>query len=297
MRMDLHGIVPALTTPLRDGRPSLEALRRNLARYERLELGGYLLLGSTGEAPLLDAGERASVLEAGRQAIPPATPLVAGVSAESTVDAIQQAEVAAGMGADLLLLSTPHYFGGQMTADALLAHFLQVADASKLPLLLYNVPKFTHLVLPHETVLAAAEHPRIVGLKESSGDEVYFSALARQLPHEFRLYCGAAALVRRARELGAAGAMLAAAAPFPEAWIAEWNGGLTEEALARLLRGASLICGKLGVPGIKAALDARGMCGGPARSPLPRLAESEGTEIVSQLAELVDAGVLPAVKL
>ena len=174
---------------------------------------------------------------------------------------------------------------------------MRVADGSKVPLLLYNVPKFTHLELPHETILAAAEHPRIVGLKESSGDEAYFTVLARQLPREFRLYCGAASLVRRARELGAAGAMLAAAAPFPEAWIAEWSGGLTEDALARLLRGAALVCGKFGIPGIKAALDARGMHGGPARSPLPRIAESASDEIAAQLAELVDAGLLPTLEL
>lgn len=295
--MELGGIVPALTTPLRDGRPSAEALRKNLLRYARLDLGGYLLLGSTGEAPLLDERERVVVLEAARSALPPPALLVAGVCAESTVDALHQARLATAAGADLLLLSTPHYFGGQMTAAALLAHFLRVADAADLPLLLYNVPKFTHLELPHETILRAAEHPRIVGLKESSGDERYFTTLAARLPPGFRLYCGAASLVRVARRLGAAGAMLAAAAPFPEGWIAEWTVGLTDDRWRQLLEISASVCGKLGVAGIKAALDLRSVEGGAVRSPLLPIAESERAQIGVQLGGLVEAGILPAAAL
>jgi 4-hydroxy-2-oxoglutarate aldolase len=291
--MPLRGIVPALTTPMRDGQVCPEALVSNLKRYARLDLGGYLLLGSTGEAPYLDSAERTRILEAGRSAIGSGEMLIAGISAEATIDALRQARAAHASGADLLLLSTPHYFAGQMTADALLEHFLRVADGSELPLLLYNVPKFTHLELPQETILRAAEHPRIVGVKESSGDERYFSTLARQLPEGFDLYCGAAPLVRRARRLGVAGAMLASAAPFPEAWIAEWKDGLADDALERLLRSSALICGKLGVPGIKTALDLRGMEGGLARSPLPPTSEPERNTIAALLDELRAAGLLP----
>jgi 4-hydroxy-2-oxoglutarate aldolase len=283
-----------LTTPFADGEPSREDLRRNLERYERLELGGYLVLGSTGEAVLLGEDERRRVLDAARSAIPAGKPMVAGVSAESTRDAVRQARAAADCGADIVLASTPHYFRAQMTAEALVNHFTAVAEGSPLPVLLYNVPKFTGLALPLEAVTRMSEHENIVGLKESSGDLDYTRGVLAAVGPDFRVLCGDAAILRSALDSGAVGAILAAATVLPEPLIRiAKRREIPEDDLELTARAAAFIAGRHGVPGIKAAMDSRGLYGGPVRNPLQPVSGDVGREIDGVVAKLAAKRVIP----
>jgi 4-hydroxy-2-oxoglutarate aldolase len=288
--MRLRGVGPALTTPYADGEVSLSALRRNIGRYERLALAGYLVLGSTGEAVLLDTDERRRVLEAARAAVPAGKLLVAGVSSEATRDAFRQLQMAADLGADAALVSTPHYFRAQMTSEALVTHVTTLANDSPLPLLLYNVPKFTGLVLPVEAVLRLSEHERVVGIKDSSGDLDYLGRIVTESPPGFQVVCGDSSILAAALDAGAAGAILAAATVFPESLIRVAAGeGPAGEAMQEA---ATFIAGRHGVAGIKAALDMRGLDGGPVRSPLLPVSSEVRVRIGEILSALVEAGVI-----
>lgn len=297
--MGIHGIVPALTTPF-DAGGALDgaALRHNIECYERTGLAGYLVAGSTGEGLLLDEGERSIALHAARAAIPPGKPLIAGVTAESTAGALRQIRAAADCGADVALVATPHYFRDQMTAEALLAHFGRIAEGSPLPVLLYNVPKFTGLALPADVVVEAARHPNVTGIKESSGDLDYAREILRRSGAGFRLLCGASSRVAEALAAGAAGAILAAAAAIPEPFVE-----LDRRARAGDLPGAAaiqaavagdarILAGDYGVPGVKAAVDLRGLAGGVPRSPLQPLSAAGRERIGRRIEALVEAGIL-----
>jgi 4-hydroxy-2-oxoglutarate aldolase len=277
-------------------------MRENLSRYERVRLAGYLVLGSTGESVLLEERERVEVLRAAREAIPATKTLIAGVTSESTPGAVRQAQVAADCGADLVLASTPHYFRSQMTHEALAAHFDRLADASPVPLLLYNVPKFTGFVLPARTVTELSRRPGIAGIKESSGERDYLGEIAAGREAGFRIACGSLGELTYALGHGADAAILAAAAAVPEPIVAIANRAAAdpasaEQLLERLMGGGMPLTGDPTVPRIKAALDIRGLNGGEPRPPLQRAAPETREAIQRSLERLVELQLLPAVEL
>jgi len=168
--VDLAGIFPALTTPYReDGAVALDRFRANLARYNRTGLRGYVVLGSTGESVLLSKDEAESLLLAAREAASPDKLLIAGTGAESTAETIAKTKRAAELGYAVALVKTPHYYKPVYGPEAFLRHYRAVADASPIPVLLYSVPVFTGVALETREVLALAEHPNILGIKDSSG--------------------------------------------------------------------------------------------------------------------------------
>jgi 4-hydroxy-2-oxoglutarate aldolase len=294
MDVKLEGILPALTTPFAGDDVSPADLRRNIGRYERLNLAGYLVLGSTGEAVLLDGDERRRLLDAARASIPADKPMVVGVPAESTRDALHQARVAAECGANVVLTSTPHYFRSQMTAAALIDHFTAVAESSPAPLLLYNVPKFTGLALPVDVVARMSEHENVVGLKESSGDLDYLRRVLAGVEPGFRVLGGDSSVLRAALDAGAVGAILAAATFLPEPLVriskrTETPGDVSTE----VARATAFVAGRHGVGGIKVAMDVRGLYGGPVRGPLPAVSEEARCEIEREIARLAERQVIP----
>lgn len=299
MDLDLQGIVPALTTPFASGAFDPDALRRNVLAFERAGVAGYLVLGSTGETVLLEAEERRLVLDTARAAVPAGRPLIAGVSAESTAAARRGVAQAADAGADAVLLGTPHYFRDLMTGEAIAAHVRDVAADSPLPLLLYNVPKFTGLALPRSAVRDLSRLERVAGIKESSGDRDYLREVQGSAGPGFRVFCGAPGLVLEALAAGAAGAILAAANVLAEPFVriaALVAAGATSEAervLGEIAEPARFIAGEHGVPGIKAAMDLRGLAGGAPRPPLRPVSDDVRAEIADRLAALVEREVLP----
>ena len=169
--MLLHGILPPITTPFYpDGRLYFTKLEHNVERYSRTPVTGLVVLGSTGEVVMLSDEERRDVLKAAHGAAAPSKVLLAGTGAESVIETLKLTDYAAEVGYDVALVRTPHYYRGQMKPANLLAFYRMVADRSPLPVMLYNVPPCTAYDLPVEVVLELAEHPNIIGLKESGGD-------------------------------------------------------------------------------------------------------------------------------
>lgn len=169
-QMLMEGIFAAVTTPFyADERVYFRKVEANMARYSRSLLAGMVVLGSTGEAVLLDDAETRDVLRVAAEATAPEKVLIAGVGRESVKAAVELAEAAAQFQYDAVLVRPPSYYSGQVTAAAVLHHFRSVADRSPLPVVLYNIPKFVPYQIPVEVIAELAEHPNIIGIKDSSG--------------------------------------------------------------------------------------------------------------------------------
>ena len=300
----LSGILPPLVTPFRDdGALDLRAFEGNLERYAEQDLGGYLVLGSNGEAASLDESEKLALIAATRRHAHGRT-VLAGTGLESTAATIALTRKAADLGADAALVLTPHYYKAQMRTEVLKRHFEAVADASPIPVLLYSVPVFTGLVLPVDLPAAVSGHPRIAGIKESSGDIGLMGRILQSVPATFAVACGSAPVLYPALCLGAAAGILAVAccAPAPTAALFRaFEAG--DHALARRLQQAltplaTAVTATYGVPGLKLAVDLAGYSGGAARAPLmaaPPAARAELTTLLARAEEAV-AKSHPAVR-
>jgi 4-hydroxy-2-oxoglutarate aldolase len=169
--MLLHGIFPPITTPFYpDGNVYYKKLESNVERYSRTTCAGIVVLGSTGEAILLSGQEQRDVLKSAREATAPNKVLVAGTGIESAIETLRLTEYAAVLGYDVAMVRTPHYYKKQMQPANILAFYRTVADRSPLPVIIYNFPQATGYDIPAELVVELAEHPNVIGIKESSGD-------------------------------------------------------------------------------------------------------------------------------
>lgn len=182
--MLLQGIFPAVTTPFYpDGAVYYKKIEHNIDRYSRTPIAGMVILGSTGEAVMLSDEERREVLRVTAEVAAPEKVLIAGTGAESVVETLKLTEYAAKVKYDVALVRTPHFYRPQMKPEALLAFYRTVADRSPLPVLLYTVPPFTAYDLPLEVIAELAEHPNIIGIKESSGNVEKVSAMVKATSH------------------------------------------------------------------------------------------------------------------
>lgn len=169
--MLLHGIFPPITTPFYpDGKVYFRKLEANVERYSKTPVAGLVVLGSTGEAILLSDDEQREVLRSAREAAAPEKVLIAGTGSESAIETLRLTEHAATLGYDVAMVRTPHYYKAQMKPENMLAFYRTVADRSPLPVIIYNFPQATGYDIPAEVVIALAEHPNLIGIKESGGD-------------------------------------------------------------------------------------------------------------------------------
>jgi 4-hydroxy-2-oxoglutarate aldolase len=182
--MLLQGIFPAMTTPFYpEGGVYYKKIEHNADRYSRTPVAGLVVLGSTGEAVMLSDDERREELRLAAEAAAPEKVLIAGVGAESVIETLRLTEYAASLSYDVALVRTPHFYRPQMKPEAMLAFYRTVADRSPLPVLLYTVPPFTAYDLPLEVIVALAEHPNIIGIKESSGNVEKVAAMVAATRH------------------------------------------------------------------------------------------------------------------
>ncbi len=170
--MLLHGIFPPITTPFYpDGSIYWKKLEHNVARYSKGPIAGIVVQGSTGEAILLSDQERRDILKCAREAAAPEKVLIAGCGIESAQETLKLCDYAAELGYDVAMVRTPHYYKGQMNRpENMLAFYRFVCDRSPLPVIIYNFPQATGYNMPVELVIELAEHPNLIGIKESSGD-------------------------------------------------------------------------------------------------------------------------------
>jgi 4-hydroxy-2-oxoglutarate aldolase len=292
----LDGVFVPVTTPFRGDDVAPDRLADNLRRWSATPLAGWVVLGSTGEFPMLDAIERDRILAAAREAIPRDRCFIAGTGADSTLHTIRQTRRAAELGADVAIVITPHYFTRAFSAAAAqVRHFLAVADASPIPVLLYNYPVNTGINLEPDTVARIAEHPNVCGLKDSSGHIPQCAQVIDQTPKTFHVLVGSAAALLPALAIGAAGGILAlgliAAREFCEVYGLA-RAGRWDEAkavAARMLAADRGIAGHYGLAGLKAALDLQGFYGGPCRAPLGAV-DGDAVEDIKEV--LATAGLL-----
>ncbi|HKN74834.1 MAG TPA: dihydrodipicolinate synthase family protein, partial [Candidatus Acidoferrum sp.] len=219
--MNLSGVFPALTTPFSaDGSVSVEDIKHNITRYNSTGLAGYVAIGSTGESVLLSRKEVDTVLVAVKEAAAPGMKLIAGTGAESTAETIDRTKRAAELGYHVALVKTPYYYKPLYKPEVFIAHYRRVADASPIPVLLYSVPQFTGIALEAPEVGVLAQHPNIIGLKESSGVVQRAADILAAVPPAFQLLVGSASMMFPSMVLGAVGSILALASALPEQCVA-----------------------------------------------------------------------------
>ncbi len=291
--MKLHGIFAPLTTPFaHDGEVDYAAFARNIARYNKTRLAGYVINGSTSESVLLRWSEVYRAFEVALEHTVGGKELVAGTGAESTIESIAHTNHAASLGFRAALVRTPSFYKPAMTEDALAEHYLRVADAAKIPILVYSVPIFTHVTVEAPLVARVAQHPNILGIKDSSGNVAALAATIAAAPRDFKTLVGAAGTLFESLEAGACGAILALANAFPEicSGIYELSrAGQAEKArtlAAPLTAPAKMFGPQYGIAGLKYAVDRAGYTGGPTRLPLLPLTPAARLEIDAMLANL-----------
>lgn len=291
----VEGVYPPVLTPFRGEEVAHDRLAANLARLNAHPLSGYVVLGSTGEFPLLGEGEKERIIATAREHTPGDRRLVAGTGGESTDACIRLTRRAAHLGVNAAIVITPSYFKAAMKPATLIRHYRAVADASPVPIILYNFPANTGINLEPETVARLAEHPNIHGIKDSSGNVPQAVETIRLTPKTFHVFVGSPIAFLPALVVGAAGGILAIANIAPAECCEVWRlaqAGQWAEARDVAFRLAPLATGigaRYGIGGLKAALDLIGGYGGSPRPPLPA-PDPDGVDVIREI--LATAGLL-----
>jgi 4-hydroxy-2-oxoglutarate aldolase len=288
--MNLSGVFAPVPTPF-DDRDEVDAarLRAAFAQWITRPITGFVVLGSNGEAGLMDDFESDQVIVAARDAVPAGRPLIVGTGRESTRAAIRAAKRAAEHGADAVLVRTPAFFKTQMTGEAFVRHYTAVADESPVPVLLYNFTALTGVDLQPTAVSRLATHPNIIGMKESGGDAARINDLVCGTPDTFQVLAGTASTFYPALSVGAAGGILAPACVVPEACQRVYEltrAGRHADALAvqRQVLPLARLLATYGVPGLKSALRLAGYDVGVPRPPLAPAPEAGIAQLREALA-------------
>jgi len=296
--MVLSGVFTALTTPFaRDGSVSPTDLKHNLRQYNQTDLAGYVVNGSTGESVLLTKKEAEEMLIAAKEAAAKGKRLIAGTGAESTAETIERTKRAAELGYDAALVKTPYYYKSAYKPQVLIAHYRRVADESPIPVLLYSVPQFTGVALEPAEIAVLAEHPNIIGIKDSSGNVQRVTETIVQVPPGFQVLVGSAATVYPCLAVGARGAILALACALPEKCVALYDlyrQGHQEKARelhSIIVRASKLIVSECGIAGVKYVMDQRGYRGGVPRLPLVPLHDEQKKRLNEFLSALEPAAM------
>ena len=296
--MALSGVFAALTTPYaQDGSVSLSDLKHNVHRYNQTDLAGYVALGSTGESVLLTRAEMDGILVTVKETAAKGKTLFAGAGAESTAETIERTKRASELGYDAALVKTPYYYKPAYKPEVLVAHYRRVADESPIPVMLYSIPQFTGIALAAGEVAKLAEHPNIIGIKDSSGNVQGVGETIAATPSAFHVLVGSAATVYPSLVIGARGAILALACALPEKCVAlfelfrQGHHERARELQSILARASKLIVSELSIAGVKYAMDQRGYRGGNPRLPLLPLHSEQKKRLTELLQTLEPAAV------
>jgi 4-hydroxy-2-oxoglutarate aldolase len=296
--INLAGIYPPISTPFTEqGEIAFDHLSANLSRWNELPLDGYVVGGSNGEFVSQSFEERVAVVKAVREEMSPNHLLITGAGMHSTRETVALAQAMAAVGADAVLIVTPSYYKSKMDLRALQSHYYAVADASSVPVILYNVPANTGVDMPAATILELAQHANIIGIKDSSGDLAKMGSVVDAAPEGFQVLAGSGSFFLPALAIGAVGLIAAlvniAAGDLARIHMLFRDGQLGDarNLQHKLIETNSAVTSRFGVAGLKAALDLLGFYGGPVRSPLQPLMVDEREELRNILMR---AGLLSA---
>jgi 4-hydroxy-2-oxoglutarate aldolase len=288
----LRGILLPTVTPFTAAEElDVEAALSNIRKWTGTGITGFVLLGSTGERVHLDEREYLRVLETARNEISSELAFIAGAGQHSTLGTVREIQKAAELGADAVLVITPHYYRAAITQETLVSYYTAVADAATVPVLLYSMPALTGIKIEPETIARLSEHPNIIGVKDSSNDVAGFAATVRVCPSDFAVLTGNGAVLLDALRAGATGAILAVGCVAPEICVEVFNAfrrnhlQRASSLQAKLTPLAAAVTTQYGIGGLKAALDLAGYQGGAVRSPL----RSPDETTQKAIAALLDA--------
>lgn len=290
----LQGIFPPITTPFdRNGDLYPAKVEHNITKLNKTGLSGYVVCGSTGESVYLTTEEKLRLFELVAQHAAPEKLLLCGTGVESVRETIDLTNRAAEMGYKAAMVRTPHYYKNLVNNGAAQAlYYRAVADASKIPLMIYNWPQATGVDIPAATVAELSHHPNIIAIKESSGNIEKVMQMIRETQPGFQVLVGSAPTLAPSFAVGAVGAVLAYANAAPYSTIAIWEAHRQREFDAamdwqrRIAHAAVLVTTKYGIPGLKYAMDLNGYYGGPVRSPLSAVGPEAKAEIEAAFADL-----------
>lgn len=288
----MKGIYIAMVTPFnKDGSVAFDAHKRNIEKWNKTDIKGYLVLGSTGEAVHLSHDEKVKLVEATLEAKSSDKKVFAGTGQFSTEETIKFTNEMAELGVDYALVVTPFFYKAMMTPDALVEHFYKVADSVKIPVFAYNVPQYTGVTLPLDIVPKLAEHPNIFGLKDSSGNIYYDASILKMGLADFQLFVGNFTALFQNTILGASGALIGVANVAPQIAADIYKFGTSgeiekaKELYLKILKVNALLVAKLGPAGVKYGMDLIGYKGLYPRSPLLPLNESQKKSVENVLKE------------
>ena len=292
--MKLDAVFPPMATVFdRAGEIDAPAISRNVAQWIQAGVGGVVALGSNGEAPFVEENEAERVIGAARDSVPRDRVLLVGTGRESTRATIAASARAAALGADAVLVRTPSFYKARMTPDVFVRHYTAVADATRVPVLLYNVPAVTGVNLTADAVGRLASHPNIIGVKETGSDTAQFAAFVAAVPDRFAVIAGSAPTFYPSLCVGATGGILAVSCVLPALCVElheHFRAGRHDQARAlqrRLTPLAKLVTTGLGVAGLKKAMDLAGFAGGEPRAPLAPLTADATMQVRDALAPLM----------
>ena len=284
---DLKGIVPPVVTPFNESGEVVYAdFEANFAKYLEAGIEGYLVLGSNGESVYLEHDEKLKLIRAARKRVPESMMLLAGTGVESTEATIRLTREAADLGVDGVLVKNPFYFKRGMTSDVYLAHYTAVADASPVPVVLYNVPMFTGISMDGALMIELSRHPNIRGVKESAGNVQLISEMAwATVDNDFSILAGSAPTLFPTMTAGARGGIVALACAAPAAMLRVYEAFRNRDYEAAssaqeiIAPAAVAVTAGFGVPGLKAAMAFEGFQSGLPRRPLLPLGTAEREEL------------------
>jgi 4-hydroxy-2-oxoglutarate aldolase len=300
MSPKFRGVFAALTTPFVRSRVAREKFGENIRRYNKTGLAGYVILGSTGEAVFLSEEESEKLLAEAKASASPDKKIIVGASRESTQLTLEFTNRAAEHGADAALIKPPHYYKSRMSQEVLRDYYVRIAEKSRIPVLIYNIPQNTGISVDPALVIELSRTPNIAGIKDSSGNLANLIEVLPEVGPEFAFLLGAGSIFWPGLVVGASGGILALAAAVPDLCVKLYDlyrEDHTEEAKKLQLALAPLnkaLTQTLGIPAVKYALDLLGYYGGPPRPPLPPLNEEGKKYIELSLEKLgLPAGRLP----
>lgn len=299
MAQSLEGVfAPIATLFSQDGELDLAGYKKNVEWYCGTPLDGIVIMGSNGEYASLDTDEKLKLIEAGVSAVNGRKTVLAGTGVESTRNTIKLTKGAADLGSDYALIVTPYYYRPRYDRAAFVKHYLSVAEASPIPIVIYIMTAYTGVDLASGIVNELSQHPNIVGVKDSGGNAPKVAEMVANSSDDFSVLAGSANFLYPAYCLGAKGGVLALAniAPRECAEIRDlFNAGKHDDARKaqfNLLAPNAAVTSQFGIGGLKAAMKMVGLETSDPRPPMLPATEDERKAIQGILE---NAGLLARV--
>ncbi len=290
--MNLSGVFVPVITPFENQRVAFHRYQELFAWWEQFDLAGYVVMGSTGELAHLTEAERFQLVFYIMDRPLTRKPIVVGCAEHSLAAAVNFLTYCKDAGVSAGLVLPPHYYRSHMRPEVLVTYYHRLAEESGLPIIIYHFPAISGIEMSVETILAIADHPGIIGIKDSSGNVALQQELAERSPDHFQVLTGSAGTLMASLMGGASGAIVAAANYAPDVCVNIYR-AVREQRLeeARQLQHALLEINRLttavyGIGGLKYAMELRGVFGGEPRLPLHK-PDFSGKKKISEALQMI----------